>query len=224
MRLAKLVPAPIRTKVKSAMRDMAINAALEPLKATGTMTDAQIMVLLKAWGDDGFSADPSYISRMLKLMNTGPVFECGSGATTLIENELGRRHGFKIFALEQDAGYAKWMADREFEAATVIHAPLKQAQDYVWYDFAESLPMHFPLVICDGPYVDKSLGEQIYSGWRYGVMPWLKKTGRTFDTMLLDDVISHEKAAGVLERWKREFGVKVEVFDTGRDGWAIVRP
>jgi hypothetical protein len=224
MRLAKLVPAPIRTKIKGAMRDMALESSLMPLRATGGMTEAQIAVFIEAWGDDGFSADTTYIGQIIQLMTSGPILECGTGASTLVENELGIRRGLKIYSLEQSASFAQEMARRDLKAVDVIHAPLKPMGDYQWYDVRAALPMHFSLVICDGPYIDKGLGEPTYSGWRYGVMPLLKSTGRTFDLMLLDDVVNHDRASAVLSRWKREFGVKVERVAKGGGRWAIVKP
>jgi hypothetical protein len=72
----------------------------------------------------------------------------------------------------------------------------------------DALPMHFALIICDGPYIDQGLGEPFFSAWRYGVLPWLRNHGRTFDTLLLDDV-DDARALPVLEAWRSEFGVNV---------------
>jgi hypothetical protein len=224
MQLTKLVPAPIRAMVKGALRDMAMESALKPLRTTGGMSKAQVSAFIEAWGDDGFSADTTYISKIIEMMYYGTVLECGTGASTLVENELGMRRGMKIYSLEQSASFAREMTRRDLKAVDVIHAPLKSMGDYHWYDAPSSLPMHFSLIICDGPYIDKSLGENIYAGWRYGILPWLVGTGRTFDTMLLDDVVNHDRATAVLARWEREYGVKVERLANGGGRWAIIRP
>ena len=227
MRLTKLVPAPLRTKIKAVLRDRAIESALKPLRATETMTEAQVAAFLKAWADEGFSADTTYIGHIIQLMNAHPssVLECGTGATTLVANELGLRHGLRIYSLEQNLAWVQDMTRRNLEAVTIIHAPLKQiSTDYQWYDVRyPPLPTHFSLVICDGPYIDVGLGEPVYSGWRYGVMPWLKNTNRTFDVMLLDDV-DHARAPAILNRWQREFGAKIERFASSNGRWAIIRP
>jgi hypothetical protein len=105
----------------------------------------------------------------------------------------------------------------------IIDAPLRNFGKYYWYDVRVKLPMHFALIVCDGPYIDVALGEPVYSAWRYGVMPWLKSTGRTYDFLLLDDV-DDKRAPATLELWKREFGVKVESIKSEQGECAIIRP
>jgi hypothetical protein len=222
MLLPKFVPAPIRAKIKSSLRDMALESALKPLRATGTMTEAQIATFIRAWGNDGFSADTTYIAEILKLAQAGSVLECGTGATTLVLNEIAPRRCLAVYSLEQSASFAREMMRRDLKAVDVIHSPLEPMGDHHWYVAPDSLPMHFPLIICDGPYIDKGLGDKVFAGWRYGVMPWLKETGRTFDVMLLDDVVNHDRAAAVLDRWRTEFGVRVERYASGGGRWAIV--
>jgi len=226
VRLTKLVPAPLRAKIKTFLRDRAIESALKPLRTTGTMTDPQIAAFHKAWSNESFSADRAYLGHIIQLMNANPnsVLECGTGATTLVANELGIRHRSKIYSLEQNLAWVQDMTKRSLEAVTIIDAPLKQiSTGYQWYDIRyPSLPMHFSLVICDGPFIDVSLGEPVFSGWRYGLMPWLKNTNRTFDALLLDDV-DDKRAPAILERWQREFGVKIDRLSS--DGrWALIRP
>jgi hypothetical protein len=227
VRLTKLIPAPLRTKIKAILRDRAIESALMPLRATGTMSEPQIAAFHKAWAAESFSADRTYIGRIIQLINANlnSVLECGTGATTLVANELGLRHGFKIYSLEQNLTWVEDMTGRNLEAVKIVHAPLKQiSTDYQWYDVRDSaLPTHFSLVICDGPFIDVGLGEPIYSGWRYGVMPWLKNTSRTFDVLLLDDV-DDKRAPAILDRWQREFGVQIERPASSNGRWAIIRP
>jgi hypothetical protein len=226
-RLTKLVPAPLRTKIKAIWRDRAIESGLKPLRATGTMTEPQIAAFHKAWAAESFSADRTYIGQVIQLINANPnsVLECGTGATTLVANELGLRHGLKIYSLEQNLAWVHDMSRRNLKAVTVIDAPLiKFSAGYQWYDVRHpSLPTHFSLVICDGPYIDVGLGEPVYSWWRYGVMPWLKNTSRTFDALLIDDV-DHERAPAILDRWQSEFGVKIDRLASAAGRWAIVRP
>jgi hypothetical protein len=226
VRLTKLIPAPLRARIKAVLRDRAIESALKPLRATGTMTDPQMAAFHKAWGNENFSADRAYLGHIIQLVNANPnsVLECGTGATTLLANELGLRHGLRIYSLEQNSPWVQDMTARNLEAVTIIDAPLKGfSTGYQWYDFHyPSLPTHFSLVICDGPFIDVSLGEPVYSGWRYGLMPWLKNTNRTFDALLLDDV-DDKRASAILDRWQREFGARIErVAADGR--WAIIRP
>jgi len=191
------------------------------------MTKLQITAFHKAWAAESFSADWTYLGHIIELMNDQPnsVLECGTGSTTLIANELGLRHNVKIYSLEQDPSWVQDMRTRNLEAVTIIDAPLKRfPSGYQWYDVRyPSLPTHFSLVICDGPYIDVGLGEPVYSWWRYGVMPWLKSTSRTFDALLLDDV-DDKRAPAILDSWRREFNVTIEQLSSAAGRWAIVRP
>jgi hypothetical protein len=72
-------------------------------------------------------------------------------------------------------------------------------------------------------YIDKTLGEPAHSAWRFGVLPWLSQTGRTFDALLLDDV-NDARGPALLERWQKEFGVTVERLVSPEGECAIVRP
>jgi hypothetical protein len=226
MRLTKLLPSQLRTKIKAVLRDRAIESALKPLRTTGQMTEAQIAAFHSAWAAKSFSADTTYLAHIIQLMSANPnsVLECGTGATTLVANELGLRHGSRVYSLEQNLAWVQDMSGRNLKAVTIVDAPLKPFSDgYQWYDVRNpSLPTHFSLVICDGPFIDVSLGEPAYSGWRYGVMPWLKSTGRTFDVLLLDDV-DDKRAPAILDRWHREFGVKIERPSSAAGRWAIIR-
>ena len=77
--------------------------------------------------------------------------------------------------------------------------------------------------ICDGPYIDVSLGEPYYSGWRYGILPWLERAERTWDVLLLDDVNDKRAEAIFLDRWVKEFGVKVDRIKSTDGECAMVR-
>jgi hypothetical protein len=177
------------------------------------MTAAQIAAFHNSWQDTGFAADCSYLTRLLrfleKLKSSDAVLECGSGGTTLLADVTGTQRGFRTYSLEQDPEWAlpvqRWLKG----SAHILDAPLKNFPTYQWYDVREALPMHFALIICDGPYIDKTLGEPAHSAWRFGVLPWLSQTGRTFDALLLDDV-NDARGPALLERWQKEFGVTVE--------------
>lgn len=223
MRLAQLVPPPLKEMIKDSLRYNAIRRAMRPLKERGTLTDAEVAALYSAWQNRGFAGDTAYLRALLDLLTRGPVLECGTGITTLIENELGNRHGFKTYALEQDREWGMKVTEWKLDAARVIDAPLKSYGTWMWYDVGADLPSHFALIVCDGPYIDKSLGEPVYSAWRYGLLPWLKKTDRTFDCILFDDV-NDPRGPGLLERWQTEFGVSVERVRSAVGELAILKP
>ena len=215
------LPSPVKDFIKARIRYSAIRRALKPMKARGSLTQPEIAAFRKAWGNEGFSADQTFLAKLLKMLTAGPVLECGTGGTTLLENLAGLRKGFKTFCLEQDRSWAQDVIDSGPQAVKVVIAPLKDFGGYHWYDVPDTVPMHFALVVCDGPYIDKALGEPHYSAWRYGIFPWLKETGRTFDVMLLDDV-NDARAPAILARWKREFGIKVEEIESSDGICAVI--
>jgi hypothetical protein len=215
MRLTRLVPEFLKAPIRRQIRRVDIRNALLLLR--DGVTDARLHEFHKAWGNEGFSADETYLGQVIKFM-AGPVLECGTGGTTLLCDV----RGMETYSLEQDK---EWAADTLafIKHAKVIDAPLKDYGGYYWYDVREDLPKHFGLVICDGPYVDKGLGEPYYSAWRYGILPWLKATGRTFEVLLLDDA-HHPSAPTILKRWEDEFGVEVERINAADGEMAIVVP
>jgi hypothetical protein len=223
MRITRIVPSPVRELLKNGLRLYRIRRALRPMQRNGTMTPAEIARFHKAWGNEGFSADKTFLAKLLELLEAGPLLECGTGATTLLENLAGLQKDFKTYCLEQDPEWARPVKEWSPEAVEIIDAPLRNFGKYYWYDVRAKLPMHFALIVCDGPYIDVALGEPVYSAWRYGVMPWLKSTGRTYDYLLLDDV-DDKRAPATLELWKREFGVKVESIKSEQGECAIIRP
>jgi len=225
----KLIPRALRKCAREYLHQRAVRRALKPLRANGKLTIAEIAAFHTAWGNVGFAADRDYLSHLLRLLSTAnaPVLECGSGGTTLLANEIGLRRGFKIYSLEQDPEWAQPVqrALTGRSAVTIFDSPLRTFGGYHWYDVRQTLPLpaHFALVICDGPYISESLGEPSYSAWRYGVLPWFKQTDRTFDALLLDDV-NDKRAPAILDRWKREFGIRVERFASDDGECAIIAP
>jgi hypothetical protein len=222
MRLAKLLPSTVKDLIKGGLRHSAVRRALKPLMARGSMTIAEIAAFHRAWGNDGFAADRDFLAQLLRLLTRGPVLECGTGGTTLLENYVGLRNGFRTYALEQDPAYSE-VVRWTLEAVEVIESPLRDFGGYHWYDVRCALPDHFAVIVCDGPYIDASLGDPSYSAWRYGLLPWLKESGKTFDTLLLDDV-NDPRGPTLLARWQRQFGVQVERIKSTYGECAIILP
>jgi hypothetical protein len=225
MKLTNVVPISVRRYIKEARRDRALVRALRPLHERGAMTAGDIEVFHEAWGTDGFSADCSYLAKLLELMRSGPVLECGTGATTLLANAVGSRKGFKTYSLEQERAWSEPARRRLNKSAAVeiIDAPLRDFGGYQWYDAPGTLPSHFALIVCDGPFIDTLLGEPFYSSWRYGVLAWLRQTGRTYDVLLLDDV-NDPRGPALLDRWQGEFGIRVQRILSKDGECALVRP
>jgi hypothetical protein len=227
MRVTRLIPAAARTHLREAMRQRAVIRALRPLRRNGNLTQQELEIFARAWGNSGYVADNQYLTQLLQLLDRGPVLECGTGCTTLLADELGKQRGYEIYSLEQDAQWAvpASRALRDSRKTRILIAPLRSYGSHQWYAVPgqESLPMHFALVICDGPYLDWRLGEPFFSAWRYGVLPWLRDGGRTFDTLLLDDV-DDPRAPAVLQRWREEFGVNTRTVKSAAGELAIVTP
>lgn len=188
------------------------------------MTREEMTAFRRAFSNEGFSADVDYLLAVLGELKAGAALECGTGATTLIAECVGARRGLRTYSLEQDPEWSEYV--RRFlsgaNAVEVVDAQLKDRGDHFWYDAPKDLPRHFSLVICDGPAV-YDVPEPHLSGWRYGVLPWLRDTGRTYDVLLLDDT-NEPRGQPLLARWRKEFGVSAEVVQAGDGSYAIVRP
>lgn len=214
----------LKKKVRLALQNLQIRRALKPLKRSGAMTREEMTAFRRAFSNEGFSADVDYLLAVLRELKGGAVLECGTGATTLIAECVAARRAFRTYSLEQDPEWSEHV--RRFldgtNAVEVIDARLKDRGDHFWYDAPTDLPQHFSLLICDGPAI-YDLPEPHLSGWRYGVLPWLKDTGRTYDVLLLDDT-NEPRGQPLLARWQKEFGVCAEVVQAGSGSYAIVRP
>lgn len=214
-----------KTRVRLTLQNWSIQRALEPLKRNGGMTREQMTTFRHAFSNEGFSADVDYLLAVQRELKGGAVLECGTGATTLLAERAGAKGGFRTYSLEQEpewSGYVRRFL-RGRHAVQVIDARLTDHRDHFWYEAPQDLPRHFSLVICDGPAV-YDVPEPYLSGWRYGVLAWLKNTGRTYDVLLLDDT-DEPRGQPLLARWQKEFGVSAEVIEA-KDGssYAIVRP
>ncbi len=226
VRIGKLFPAPIRHAVRDALKDRSLRKAIEPLRRSGRMTSDQVESFANAWGNVGFAADSDYLAQLTKMLDTtGPVLECGTGGTTLLSNAMGLRNNFRTYCLEQNPDWTvgtRRMLPKNSNVV-ILDTPLKHFGNYCWYDVKQILPMHFSLIVCDGPSIEKEHGEPIYSSWRYGILPWLKSTGRTFDALLLDDV-NDPRGPAVINRWISEFNVVVNQVESLNGELAIVSP
>lgn len=221
----KLVPAAARRATRQRISRWQIERAIRPLRAQGYLTRSELAEFRSAWSNEGFSADITYLAELMRLIdkNPGDVLECGTGATTIIAGVLAERLKFRVFCLEQDA---EWLAVGQkavkyhrLSRVEILHAPLKTFGNYSWYDISPAaLPSSFGVVICDGPFIDKALGEPHYSQWRYGILPFLRCKRASFGSLLLDDV-NDPRAPHVLENWKKQFGISYDLIQSG-DGLA----
>ncbi len=227
--LKMLIPPSGRVAIRSKLADWNLHRAIQPLIATGRFTSEQLVTFRSAWSNEGFSADVGYLAETIRLIekHRGPVLECGTGATTIISGILGERYGFDTYCLEQDRSWS--LAARhalEYHNIRRVHildTPLQSYGRYAWYNTAGlDLPKHFGVILCDGPFVDRSRGDAIYDSWRYGVLPFLHRTDTTFDALLLDDV-NDNRAPNVLQRWIADWNTRHHVISSENGECAIVR-
>jgi hypothetical protein len=227
-----MIPTSLRSEIRAKQQDWALRKAIRPLREAGWLTDEELEAFHTAWGNKGFSADKRYIAEAIRLINLhkGPVLECGTGATTIVAAVLAERFGFEVYSLEQDPSWAtaarRALRFNKLERVHILDTPLKDFGGYLWYDSERvTLPKRFGLVICDGPYIDKAHGEQIFSQWRYGVLPYMQRTGRTFEVLLLDDMDDpYQRAYPVTRTWSQRFGVSVQVTTEKEGAFALVAP
>jgi hypothetical protein len=171
----------------------------------------------RAWGNEGFSADSTYVTEVARrvMASPGPVLECGSGLTTLVAGVLAEKRGLEVVSLEQDRDWAahihRALRKHDLETVRVEYAPLREYSGYVWYDVSGiQLPAMIDLVLCDGPAVFDNWGR-LHEKWRYGVLPVLKERGISIREILLDDV-DEPRAADLLKSWQQDFGTNHRIF------------
>lgn len=134
------------------------------------------------------------------------VVECSSGVSTLVLARCMQMNGSgHVYSLEHEAVYAhKTRAMlREYGLsafATVLHAPLVQADERAWYDIS-TLPgaaKPIELLVVDGP--PESLGPLA----RYPALPRLAPVLAEHCTILLDDAGRADEQE-IVARWRCEF-------------------
>ncbi len=119
------------------------------------------------WGNHEFSVKPDFLAVAVELArNTDiPIFEAGSGLTTIVITATGK----ECFSFEHDRN---WLDKVRGYGAPVYHREIVDG----WYDVPEGLPKHFGLAILDGP--PRHIGD------RLGFL----KSGITADVYLIDDI------------------------------------
>ena len=198
--------------------DRELDRAIAALRAGGK----DLKALKRGWSNEGFEGDVKFLEETLARVRNKRILECGTGLTTII---AGLNSG-EVWSLEQDDEWAQKVMramDRNRISAHIIAAPLREYEGYVWYDLTGlKLPLHYDLVICDGPYVNIARGSTIYQAWRYGVLPQMKLAGMSFKEMLIDD-LDEKRSGPILERWGKEFGLTYQPIRSSSGDCAVAR-
>ncbi len=184
----------------------------------------------QAWGNHAWSADLGYVEAVAARAsgNAGVMLDCGSGLSTLIAATLCEPTGGRVWSLEQDAewhaGMKRWLDRLEIDNVTLVHAPLREFGDYVWFDVdGATIPRHVSNVFCDGPSVlPEFWPEPYHTSWRRGVVPVLARIGSVFDEILLDDA-DDPRFPALRDAWI-DAGLDTEVIETASGPYLLARP
>jgi len=199
------------------------------LRSERAGTRTLIEKMRRAWGNESFSADATYVCEVAArvIRAEDPILECGTGLTTLVAGVLAERKGIPVVSLEQDRDWLtrvqRALSRHKVRNVELHFAPLRKYTDYVWYDVAQVvLPKRIGLVVCDGPWVSLEESDPVaHSNWRYGVLPILATLGISAKELLLDDA-SEPRGPRILQKWNSEFGVTPELLRAADGDCALI--
>ena len=207
------IPRVVKQHVKQVYQDWQLARAIKQLQTTGP-TRVILQQLRAAWGNEGFSADVSFLQAIAEHVQqaTGPILECGAGVSTLVAGVCAAKRGLAVLSLEQDAIWATSVQARTafLSNVTVLYAPLFNH----WYDVRNlSLPHVFDLALCDGP---AEFGPG-FTGYECRV--GLLSTVPHIKTILVDDA---DCSTEVLARWQRDYAAHVDLTRSEDGAYAVV--
>ena len=173
--------------------------------------------LRMGWGNEGWSADTSYLEAVCYWASRirGPILECGSGLTTLLLGIIAPDQVTTLEHLPKWKEHVQGAARKRSIRVNVSSAPLVDYGEFHWYSLPESLHGNFELVVCDGP-------PSGVVGGRYGLLPVAKSLLSRNAVIVMDDVERSDEQA-IIERWNCEFGVQCEQHHTPNGTYAVVR-
>ena len=194
-------------------RDRALIQIVADMRSSG-VDRHRLKALRQAWGNEGFSADVAYLEVVADYCSrtAAPVFECGSGVTTLVAGVTARGG---VWSVEPHASWAHHVQERVASCRLtnihVLHVPMVDE----WYDLRSStLPSHFGVVLCDGP---RGTGPDPYVARGYVAA----RLPATWDHLLADDAAQSGVA---LDLWRQQYRCNVELRETPDGAYAIVTP
>ncbi len=223
--LLKLVPKAVKRPLKEAYLSHRLRGAIKKIRRLpeGEVPNRQLLSeLLTGWSNEGYAANLDYFEQVAKrsLSSTGPILECGSGATTILMGILAGRRQIEVWSLEH---YPEWrarvsgvLARNQIAGVHVCSSTLVEYGEFVWYDpkLAE-MPKEFSLVICDGP-------PGSTKGGRYGLLPVMRDRLPVGSTILLDDAGRHDEAQ-MIKRWESEAAFETQVVSAAGGTFAVMR-
>ena len=226
MKIHRLVPLAWRRRLWRLLIPLLWRWALRRFQknpARHTREDSFTLACLVFGWNNGWSARPTYLAACVReaLRATGPIWECGSGLTTLLAGLVAHRRGIPYAALEHSPLWRdkiRLLLDQcGAHTVSVELAPLKDFGSFSWYDVSSlPLPPSPSLVICDAPPASTP-------GGRYGLLPLLSHRLAPGCVILLDDA-HREEEQQIAQRWHREFGATATLHAAEHPYFEIVMP
>ncbi|HET6890279.1 MAG TPA: hypothetical protein VFH31_04195 [Pyrinomonadaceae bacterium] len=222
--LKRLIPAQIKRPARSALLAYIFRQAMRDLARLqpGQMPSRELLKKLRlGWDNQGWDAKLDYFEELAKraVATEGPILECGSGLTTLVVGYLAGKRKVETWSLEDNADWYRRVSNaiekHRVPGVNLCLSPSRRYDGFNWYDPPlGQMPARFSLVICDGP-------PDLASGGRYGLLPILGNRLEPGAVILFDDA----REAGqpeVLQRWRAERGVSIELRETEEVSFALV--
>jgi hypothetical protein len=110
-------PAFVKQGVRHSVVDPTIRAidawrlhrAIVKLRSGKTPDRELLGILRRAWGNESFSADVTYLSELAARVTScsGPILDCGSGLTTIVAAAIAEHRDLAVWALEQNLDWAR---------------------------------------------------------------------------------------------------------------------
>lgn len=211
-----LIPAKLRSTIRKNHQDYIFKKALKKFVEHQENIENRediLIDLIYGWGNLGWSAMHSYLKRVLVEANTteGPILECGSGLSSILMGIIAQRRNLELYSLEHQEVWAEKVRNHQraqgVKNAKVLVCPITSFGDFDWYDApVNEMPNNFSLIICDGP-----PGQT--KGGRYGLLPVMVNNLRAKSLILFDDYVRDGEKT-VVEKWKKEYNISVNVYDT----------
>ena len=222
--LKRLIPAQMKRSARSALLAYIFRQAMRDLARLqpGEMPSKELLKRLRlGWDNQGWDAKLDYFEEVINraVATEGPILECGSGLTTLVVGYLAGKRKVETWSLEDNADWyrrvSKAIEKHRVPGVNLCFSPARGYEGFNWYDPPVArMPAKFSLVICDGP-------PDLAHGGRYGLLPILGNRLEPGAVILFDDARETGQPE-VLQRWKTERGVSVELRETEEVSFALV--
>lgn len=222
--LRKWLPKSIKRPVREMLLRRQLTDAVRAIAKLpeGQVPDRQQLAeLIAGWSNDGYVANLDYLEAVAKssVNTSGPVLECGSGATTILLAILCGRRNVEVWTLEHSAEWhdrvTAALDNNGISAVKVCASPLVGYGEFDWYDPPlAQMPEEFRLVICDGPPGNTR-------GGRYGLLPVMGDRLAAGSTILLDDA-GRPGELELIAKWENEAAFQTDLISTPEGQYAVM--